>query len=175
MKDHLLQAIENAKRPGAETLAEFVSRATALDRADVPAAADRAMRIIESIPELLDEVTDAALRRGMGLLVQPLVDHAAEYFIDPRDHAPEAAFGLSGLLDDAYLALSIVKLIQDSYEPLVEADLSGQLEFLRTLLGPDLVADLDAETGRALLKLAMAVSSLRMRSSLDTDPEVPRR
>lgn len=175
MRAHLQRTIGQAKLGNTERLEDFIARAGSLDAREVPAAVARAMGIIEGIPDLLDAVSEAALSRGIGLMVQPLLDHAAAYFVDPTDHAPEAAYGVAGLLDDAYLALSLVNLIHDTYEPLVPGDVPDQLAFLRRLLGPELVADLDGETGRALVKLARTVSSLRERSTLDLPFLIPRR
>lgn len=175
MRAHLQETIGKARHGSTEQLADFIARAGSLEPAAVGPAVERAMAIIEGIPDLLESVAEASYRRGIALLVQPLLDHAAEYFVDPTDHAPEAAYGVAGLLDDAYLALSLVNLIHDTYEPLVAADVPGQLTFLRNLLGPDLVADLDAETGRALVKLARTVSTLRDRSKLDVPFVIPRR
>jgi hypothetical protein len=175
MRAHLQQTIGKAKLGDSERLEDFVARATSLPPAEAPAAAARALAIIEGIPELLDAVSNAALSRGIGLLVQPLLDHAAEYFVNPSDHAPEAAYGVAGLLDDAYLALSLVNLIHENYEPLVPGNVPDQLTFLRGLLGPELVATLDAETGRAVMKLARTVSTLRERSRLDLPFLIPRR
>lgn len=59
--------------------------------------------------------------------------------------------------------------------PLVRTDVVAQLDFLRTLLGAELVQELDAETGRAVMRLAVAVSTLRERSRLDVPLLVPRR
>ena len=175
MRAHLQETIGRAKHGNSEQLADFIARAGALEPAEVGAAVERAMAIIEGIPDLLDAVAEASYRRGIALLVQPLLDHAADYFVDPSDHAPETAYGVAGLLDDAYLALSLVNLVHETYEPLVAADVPSQLAFLRALLGPDLVADLDAETGRALVKLAQTVSTLRDRSRLDVPFVIPRR
>ena len=152
-----------------------MGRAGSLEPAAAGAAAERAMAIIEGIPDLLEAVAEASYRRGIALLVQPLLDHAESYFLDPSDHAPEAAYGVAGLLDDAYLALSLVNLVHETYEPLVPGDVTSQLHFLRSLLGADLVADLDAETGRALVKLARTVSTLRDTSRLDVPFVIPRR
>jgi hypothetical protein len=175
MRAHLQETIGNAKLSGSETLEQFIARATSLEPAEVGEMAGRTMAIIEGIPDLLESVADAALRRGVGLLVQPLLDHAADYFRDPADHAPESAYGLAGLLDDAYLALSLVHLVQENYEPLVQTDVAGQLGVLRRLLEPDLIEELDAEVGRAVLKLARSVSSLRERSRLDVEFYIQRR
>ena len=133
------------------------------------------MAIVEGIPGLLESVSEAAMTRGIGLMVQPLLDHAADYFRDPTDHAPEAAYGMAGLLDDAYLAISLVNLVHENFEPLVETDVAGQLSVLRGLLEPELLAKLDAEVGRAVLKLARSVTGLRERSRLDVEMFIQRR
>jgi len=175
MRAHLQQTIGKAKSSGAESLEDFIARAASLQGADTRASADRAMAIIEGIPDLLDAVQEAAMIRGIGLLVQPLLDHAADYFRDPTDHAPESAFGVAGLLDDAYLVLSLVNLVHENYQPLISADVTDRLAFLKGLLEPELVADLDAEVGRAVLKLTRTVASLRERSRLEPEFIIQRR
>ena len=82
---------------------------------------------------------------------------------------------MAGLLDDAYLAISLVNLVHENFEPLVETDVAGQLSVLRGLLEPELLAKLDAEVGRAVLKLARSVTGLRERSRLDVEMFIQRR
>src|SRR5690606_32546118 len=108
MRAHLQETIARARIAHAESLEAYVTRATALEQDEVRARVGRVMAIVEGIPDLLESVNEAAMTRGIGLLVQPLLDHAADYFRDPSDHAPESAYGVAGLLDDAYLALSVV-------------------------------------------------------------------
>ena len=175
MRAHLQETIARARLAHAESLDAYVARATALDQDAVRARVDRVLAIVHGIPDLLDGVADAAMTRGIGLLVQPLLDHAADYFRDPTDHAPESAYGVAGLLDDAYLALSIVNLVHENFEPLVDSDVAGQVILLRELLEPELVAELDAELGRAVMKLARSVTALRERSRLDLEFHIPRR
>jgi uncharacterized membrane protein YkvA (DUF1232 family) len=175
MRAHLQETIGKARLSHAESLEAYVARAAALEAGEVRPAVDRVMAIVEGIPGLLESVADAAMTRGIGLMVQPLLDHAADYFRDPTDHAPEAAYGVAGLLDDAYLALSLVNLIHENFEPLVESDVTGQLAVLRQLLEPELMAELDAEVGRAVLKLARTVAGLRERSRLDNEFFIQRR
>jgi len=175
MRAHLQETIARARIAHAESLEAYVTRATALEQDEVRARVGRVMAIVEGIPDLLESVNEAAMTRGIGLLVQPLLDHAADYFRDPSDHAPESAYGVAGLLDDAYLALSVVQLVHENFGPLVENDVGGQVSLLRELLEPELVAELDAEVGRAVLKLARSVTALRERSRLDVEFHIPRR
>ena len=175
MRAHLQETIGKARQAQAETLEVYVARAAGLEGAAVRPTVDRVMAIVEGIPGLLESVSEAAMTRGIGLMVQPLLDHAADYFRDPTDHAPEAAYGMAGLLDDAYLAISLVNLVHENFEPLVETDVAGQLSVLRGLLEPELRAKLDAEVGRAVLKLARSVTGLRERSRLDVEMFIQRR
>ena len=155
--DHLYAIIDEAKQIHADAMVDFIRRVVGEEEA--PMALQAAQRVIDGVPALLSEVSSAAEIRGIGLLVQPLLDHAAEYFMEPIDHAPELAFGYPGLLDDAYLALRLVYLVQEVCQPLARGDVAGQLEFLRRLLGPDLVYELDAEAGRAVMRMALHVSA----------------
>lgn len=159
----------------AESLEQYLGRVTSLEGEALRVCTARVEAIVEGIPALMERVEEVAMQRGIGLMVQPLLDHAADYFRDPSDHAPESAYGVAGLLDDAYLALSIVHLVHENFEPLVPIDVSAQLHELRTLLEPELLADLDAEVGRALLKLARTVTGLSERSRLDVEFFIQRR
>lgn len=175
MRAHLQETIIRARIAHVESLEAYVARAAALEPHEVRARVEQVMAVVESIPDLLDRVADAAMTRGIGLMVQPLLDHAAEYFRDPADHAPESAYGVTGLLDDAYLALSVVNLVHENFEPLVESDVASHVAMLRELLEPELVEQLDAEVGHAVLKLARTIAGLRERSRLDVEIFIPRR
>lgn len=175
MRAHLQETIARARVAHADSLEAYVTRAAALEPDEIRARVDRVMAIVEGIPDLLDHVSEAAMTRGIGLIVQPLLDHAAAYFCNPTDHAPESAYGVAGLLDDAYLALSVVNLVHENFEPLVESDVAGQVATVRELLEAELVAELDAEVGRAVLKLARTVTALRERSRLDVEFYIERR
>lgn len=175
MRAHLQETIGKARQAHAESLESYLARVTGREGEPLRQEVERVMGIVEGIPQLLEQVHDMAMRRGVGLLVQPLLEHAADYFRDPADHAPEAAYGVTGLLDDAYLALSVVALVHDSFEQMVDVDVPGQVATLRGLLEPELVERLDAEVGRAILKLARTVAGLRERSSLDLDFFLERR
>lgn len=157
----LYEIIRDTRQIHADEIGDFIRRVIGPEAADSSPAIDFAERIIDGIPGLLAEASVAAETRGIGLLVQPLLDHAAEYFLNPIDHASELAFGVPGLLDDAYLALRLIHLVQEVSHPLVRADVAGQLEFLRRLLGPDLVYELDAEAGRAVLRMALHIAAAR--------------
>jgi uncharacterized membrane protein YkvA (DUF1232 family) len=160
----LREIITDAQITVSDPLERYLQRAAPVGSAELADPAAFARQIIDGVPALLADVARAAEERGVGLLVQPLLEHAAAYFVEPLDHAPELAFGVVGLLDDAYLALRIVHLIQETYQPLVRVDVAGQLAFLRQVLGPDLVTTLDAETGHAIFNMAMTVAALRQRA-----------
>lgn len=157
----LREIITDAQITGSDPLERYLQRAGPPQSTELADPAEYARQIIDGIPALLANVGRAAEERGVGLLVQPLLEHAAAYFVEPLDHAPELAFGVVGLLDDAYLALRIVNLIQETYQPLVRVDVPGQLAFLRQALGPDLIASLDAEVGHAILNMAVTVAALK--------------
>ena len=83
MRAHLQATIGKARHGNMEQLADFVGRAGSLEPAAAGAAAERAMAIIEGIPDLLEAVAEASYRRGIALLVQPLLDG------EPRTPLPE--------------------------------------------------------------------------------------
>ena len=158
--DQLYQIIREANQVHADEIGDFIRRVIG-EEPESTRAILYAQEIIEGIPELLSEAAISAEVRGVGLLVQPLLDHAAEYFLNPIDHAPELAFGVPGLLDDAYLALRLIHMVQEVYQPLVRADIAAQLEFLRRLLGPTLVLEMEAEAGRAVMRMALHIAATR--------------
>ncbi len=116
--------------------------------------------IIEAVPVLLDRLREEAAKQGIGPLVEPLVAHAEGYFLRSVDALPEATFGELGLLDDAYLALSIVRLAGQGQVGLVRVELDGPLRFLEQLLGETLIGQLKAEKDRALDALAARAKAL---------------
>lgn len=156
---HLVVA--RARALESDPLEAYVRRATGARDGELDELVRRAVEAVEDVPLILAAMAEAAEVRGVGLLVRPVLDHAADYFLNPIDHASELAFGFTGLLDDAYLALRIAALVQEIYGPLLPLDIESRLALLRRLLGPDLIQSLDAEIGNAILRMALHVAALR--------------
>jgi uncharacterized membrane protein YkvA (DUF1232 family) len=116
--------------------------------------------IITSVPVLIDRVREAAEANGVAPLVEPVLAHAERYFLLPVDALPEALLGELGLLDDAYLALSVIRLVQSDEQPLIEIDLTPPLSFLEKLLGDDVLEQLQAEKTKAFESLLAAAHAM---------------
>lgn len=116
--------------------------------------------ILDAAPVLIDRVREAAAGQGVGPLVEPMLAHAEAYFLRSADALPEATLGEVGLLDDAWLALSIVRLIGRGRVGLVRVELDGPLTFLEQLLGEDVIDALLKERDKALDALEARAKAL---------------
>ena len=101
---------------------------------------------IRHVPDLLDELATAAAAIGMEDDVQPLLDGVVRYFADEHDLVPDE-HGLIGLVDDAYLAYSAMRVansmaVETSGQELVADNLQGPNQMIELLLGPELVQQL---------------------------------
>ena len=116
--------------------------------------------IVSAVPVLIDRVRDAAEAHGISRLVEPLLAHAEAYFVAPIDAMPEGLFGELGLLDDAYLALSAIRLLQTEEQPLIQIDLDPALSFLEQILGDDVLARLQEEKSKAVQAMLDVVEQI---------------
>jgi uncharacterized membrane protein YkvA (DUF1232 family) len=107
-------------------------------------AAEVALEIIETVPVFLATAAQEAEDRKLTSVVQPLLDRAARYFLHPIDILPEMTLGLAGLLDDTYLVLRVLQVLEQGPEPLVDWDLDHPTKFIRKLLGEQIGQQLDA-------------------------------
>jgi uncharacterized membrane protein YkvA (DUF1232 family) len=143
--DEVRAVIDSAKARGSDPLERLIERrmpeATDEERAQASAVA---LEIIDSIPVFLARASQEARERNMAMLVQPLLDHAEEYFLRPIDLLPEMTHGLAGLLDDAYLVLRILQNLDRGATPFLDWDLEYPIAFIRRLLGEPLSRKLDA-------------------------------
>lgn len=151
--------IDSAKVRDRGELNDFV-RATWPTSTDeeVADAASVAVEVVETVPLLLARAAQAAEERGLTVVVMPLLDHAARYFVNPIDLIPEMTQGMAGLLDDTYLALRIMENLNRGPDPLFEADFQEPLRFLRRLVGPEISRKLDAASLFALQDVSTQVS-----------------
>ncbi len=125
---------------------------------DVADAASVAVEVVEAVPLLLARAAQAAEQRGLKVVVMPLLEHAAEYFVNPIDLIPEMTQGMAGLLDDTYLALRILENLNRGPEPLFDADFQEPLRFLKKLVGTEITRKLDAASIFALQDVSTHVS-----------------
>ena len=136
--------IDSAKARDRGKLQAFI-RETAPNATDqeVREAGDVATEVIETVPVLLARAEQAAQERRLTVVVMPLLESTAKYFVDPIDLIPEMTQGLAGLLDDTYLVLRILDNLNHGTEPLFVADFREPLRFLRRLVGRDISRKLD--------------------------------
>jgi len=124
---------------------------------------------LEQVPELIDALSQAAAAARVTDAVAPILEAAEEYFLDPNDVLPDS-HGILGLMDDMYLALSLLQSVSDQYlhltgHPLLDADLAPSIQAVRPLFQGQRLAALDASIQTALCRPAM-LSSLQALSSL---------
>ena len=159
--DAVQAVIDSAESRGTESLQKLIRRRMpdASDE-DVVEAAGIAMDIIESVPAVLSQASDEARERNMGMLVQPVLDHAERYFLQPVDLLPEMTHGLAGLLDDAYLVLRILQNLDRGPTPFLDWDLDYPVTFIRGLLGERMSRELDAISIGAMQEISEGLSEL---------------
>jgi uncharacterized membrane protein YkvA (DUF1232 family) len=131
-----------------------------VSQVDVDNAVGFCRDIMNAVPVLIDRVREAADANGLTPLVEPVLQHAETYFVSPIDVLPEALFGETGLLDDAYLALSVITLLQTEDRPLLEIDLRPPLSFIEQLLDERALEILHKEKENAFEALLAAARAL---------------
>lgn len=109
---------------------------------------------VESALTLMLIVEKAAIENGAQPCVQPLLDAIEEFFLAPDDIIPDH-LGLAGLLDDAYLAHTLLQAISDEYasqsgKSLLPKDAYETNTFIRRLIGEPFVSMLDEHVSRTL-------------------------
>ena len=109
---------------------------------------------IEHAPALLDQIALAANRAHCADEVLPILEAAEQYFLAPLDLIPDH-FGLLGLVDDAYLAHSLIQALSDSYRDrtgrsLLPTDLTVANQLIRGLIGEPQATMLDAGVANVL-------------------------
>lgn len=151
--------IDSAKVRDDGKLEDFIRQMapTATDQ-EVTDAASVAVEVVETVPLLLARAAQAAEQRGLKVVVMPLLEHAARYFVNPIDLIPEMTQGLAGLLDDTYLALRILENLNRGADPLFDADFQEPLRFLKRLVGREISRKLDAASIFALQDVSTQVS-----------------
>ncbi len=152
MNLHDVQAvIDSAKTRDGGMLEDFIrGSAPGASEAEVSEAAEVAVEVVESVPLLLARAAQVAEERQMEVVVMPLLEHAASYFVNPVDLIPEMTQGMAGLLDDTYLALRVLETLNRGAEHLFEGDFQDPLRFLRRLVGTKVSRKLDAASMMAL-------------------------
>ena len=158
----ILAIIESAKaRGGTEALRKFITKMLPeSEEAEVAEAAEVALEIIESVPVFLARARQEAQTRKIGSVVNPLLDHAENYYLQPMDLLPEMTLGLAGLLDDSYLVIRILENLEKGPEVFLDWDLDYPARFLRRIIGPGVARRLDAIAIQAMQDVAANLSEL---------------
>jgi len=151
--------IDSAKARGVDHLEGYIrQRAPELPEPKVKETAEVAIEIIESVPIFLARASQEARIRQMVRTVQPVLDHAEQYFLQPMDLIPEMTMGLAGLLDDTYLVLRILQNLDRGPEPFLDWDLEFPLAFLRGLVGREIGSKLDTLSVAAMEEVSQQLA-----------------
>jgi uncharacterized membrane protein YkvA (DUF1232 family) len=154
--------IESARsRGGTDALERFIQRRLPeAEEAEVREAAEVAEEIVDSIPVFLARAHQEAEERHLRSVVEPLLDLAEQYFLQPMDLIPEMTQGMAGLLDDAYLVIRILQHLDKGPEPFLDWDLEYPVRFLRKLVGEEVARQLDSITGDAMRQVSAHLQDL---------------
>ena len=153
--EEIQAVIESAKARGTDQLATYVrGRLPEASATEVQDAASVLLEIIESVPLILAAAAQGAADRNLAHVVQPVLDRAFRYFLHPVDLMPEMTLGLPGLLDDTYLVLRILQVLEEGPKPLVDWDLDHPTSLIRSLLDEDVGQQLDAMSTLAFEEVA---------------------
>ena len=143
--EEIQAVIESAKARGIDQLEAYVrARLPKSSDAEVQDASAVLLEIIESVPLILAAAAKGAEDRNLGHVVQPVLDRAISYFLHPLDLMPEMTLGLPGLLDDTYLVLRILQVLEEGPDPLVNWDLDQPTSLIRSLMEDSVGQQLDA-------------------------------
>ena len=125
---------------------------------------------LEQVPVFIDALAETAADARVASVVTPILEAVQEYFLDPDDVVPDS-HGILGLLDDMYIALSLLQAVSEQYREftghaLLDVDLTPSIEAVRPLFQGKRIAALDARIQAALSRPTM-LSSLQGLRSLD--------
>ncbi len=153
--------IESAKARDDGKLRRYIhDKVPDAEDAELNEATESALAVIETVPILLYEALKAARERGVERTVDPLLRHAARYFVEPVDLIPEMTQGAAGLLDDAYLSIKILQHLNSGPQQFFEWDFDRPLSYLRALVGTEIATQLDALSVHALRDVSDSVSKV---------------
>ena len=163
----ILAVIESAKaRGGMDGLRTYIAKMLPeAEESEVAEAAEVSLEIIESIPIFLARARQEATNRKLSSVVNPLLNHAEAYYLQPMDLIPEMTQGLAGLLDDSYLVLRILENLERGPDAFLDWDLDYPIRFLRALVGPPIAQRLDIIAIQAMEDVSDHLSELWTRMS----------
>jgi uncharacterized membrane protein YkvA (DUF1232 family) len=163
----VIAIIESAKaRDGRGTLEKHIARMLPeAEASDVREAADVAMEVIESIPVFLARARQESEERRLGSIVDPLLDRAQRYYVQPLDLIPEMTQGLVGLLDDSYLVIRTLQNLDKGPQRFLDWDLDYPARFLQRLIGAPIAQRLDQIATEALEEVSTHLEEVWRRSA----------
>jgi len=158
----ILAIIESGKaRGGIEGLQRFISKnLPESGPEEIEQAAEVALEIIESVPIFLARARQAAGERSLSSVVDPLLDHAERYYLQPMDVIPEMTQGLAGLLDDSYLVIRILQNLEKGPDAFLDWDLDYPARFLQRLIGPTVAERIDKIALQAMADVSTHLTEL---------------
>ena len=123
---------------------------------------------LDQVPELIDALAEAAADARVASVVAPILQVVQEYFLDPDDVVADS-HGILGLLDDMYLALSLLQSVSEQCREftghaLIDIDLTPSIQAVRPLFQGKRITALDARIHATLCRPAMLSSLQGLRS-----------
>jgi hypothetical protein len=163
----IVAIIQSAKaRDGRGGLERHVARTLPeATEAEVSEAADVALEVIESIPVLLARARQQSEALGLDTVIDPLLDRAERYYVQPLDLMPEMTQGLVGLLDDSYLVIRTLQNLDKGPQPFLDWDLDYPARFLQRLIGAPIAQRLDQIATEALEEVSTHLEEVWRRSA----------
>lgn len=102
---------------------------------------------INQVPDVIEAAAEVAIEAGIAAQIQPVLNIALEYFIQPPK-IMDGHEGLDSLLDEAYLAHRLVEEVNDVYirhfaQPLIPQDTTVANLIAHSLIGEPFANQLD--------------------------------
>ncbi|MDH5228635.1 MAG: YkvA family protein [Gammaproteobacteria bacterium] len=128
-------------------------------------AVDLVSTYINQILIVLDRAQQHPHGAGESETIAPLIQIAANYFIEPMDYIPDR-IGIYGLLDDAYLCLRMLEAIDHVYvrqcgSHLLPMNLAPMNQSISFFFGSTLRTQLDTEIKHAVEQRAFEEQSMQ--------------
>jgi hypothetical protein len=163
----IVAIIESAKaRDGRGALERHIAKTLVEAKpSEVREAADVALEVIESIPVFLARARQESEERGLESVVDPVLDRAQRYYLQPVDLIPEMTQGLVGLLDDTYLVIRTLQNLDRGPQPFLDWDLDDPVRFLQRLIGAPIAQRLDRIAMQAMEEVSEHLQEVWRRSA----------
>jgi len=118
-----------------------------MSEADIAHCVQFAKEYIEHVPAIIETTEQAARQLGLIAEVTGFLQAAEHYWFEPNDVFPDQ-IGLFGLLDDAYVCLSVIHAMSSNLQartgrPLISLDLGPANAAARNAIGEPFASQLD--------------------------------